>query len=484
MKNKFYVISTILAVIFVSMLLLKTDFVLSLADSSESSVSSIEDNYKSEISHEDGPRIELVQSPNNEIDTDGTYNFIFKVQNSDLIRECILYHNINQPFGPDVKQTHSFVQLDYPIVFTLENTPDGTYDLSVVCEDRLFRKNTPSIVLFTVKKSSPEASLIPSIEIKEDGLFVLNLSGYFYDLNGPKLTYEVISSNQEIKVEVDQLTGIALIEPEKNWFGEAEIKFIAANKFGLETESNTIPVEVSEEGDTPPRFKSLNAQGVNEEGIDTDGYLFLECNVTDDYEVKELSLYSDVSGEWRLEETREVDSIDSSLIFNIKDIPNGGYSWACSAKDNQLNETLSDKQELDVEIEISLEHTIPRYMVNNIDTDRSIFVSFSSNLKDSIVLGDLIIKKPNGDVYYMVDMSEVRHGEFEYLGLSQIVYFDDVKVIPFQLFDNGFEAGNKVQIEITLDYFYKGVLQRKSIAHEVEVTSRTRSERDKKDHDH
>ena len=167
------------------------------------------------------------------------------------------------------------------------------------------------------------------------------------------------------------------------------------------------------------------------------------------------------------------------MIFNIKDIPNGGYSWACSAKDNQLNETLSDKQELDVEIEISLEHTIPRYMVNNIDTDRSIFVSFSSNLKDSIVLGDLIIKKPNGDVYYKKSMSKVQHGEFDIYGNSKIEYVDSLKIIPNELFDNNFETGKKVRIEIDLDYIYQGNSYKKSLNHEIEVVSRTRSERSK-----
>lgn len=483
MDKKFYIVSTTaLSVILVLMLVIRVTPVLSLEGNSIDSNPKIVDSIE-QFNYNSGPIVILSQSiAENTPDADGNVDLTFNVQNDELIRGCTLYHNINQPFGPDPKQINTFIQLDYPTTFNLENVSDGNYEWAVVCEDRLFRKNLPNKHHFIVKKSPPESTEIPNIGMKEDDLFVLNLSNYFSDSSSSFLTYEAVSSPQNINVKIDQLTGIASVEPEKNWFGNEEIRFVAKNEFGLKAESNSIQINISEEGDTPPRFVSLTAQGTINGTIDTDGYLFFECNVTDDYRVKEVSLYSDISGEWKLEETKEVGDRDVIAVFEIKGVANKDYHWGCSAKDNQGNETLSEKQSVIVSIEVSLEYTIPQFMVNNINTDRSFFVSFSGYLKDSLILGDLTIRKSNGQIYYQKDMSTVQHVEFDQFGSPQIGYVDDVKIVPSDIFDNHFAVGKRAKLEISLDYTYQGKSYKKTINHEIEVVSRTRSERSRDEH--
>jgi hypothetical protein len=474
MKRGFYILTTIfLFCLVVLIFLFKANLALSLEDY----VNEISPGRVDQSLVDGGPNIDLSQSiEENTRNSDGNVDILFTVHDDELIRSCTLYDDINQPFGPDKKQINTFVQLDYPVTFNLESLDNGEYQWGIVCEDRLFRSNPPIRHTFIVKKLPPSSLDIPDVEIAEDGVFVLDLNSYFSDSKDPNLRYKSLIDSVDIKVNIDPATGLALIEPQKNWFGELDLKFVASNKFGLETESNQIHVVVLELGDTPPRFRSLNAIGSINNTLDEDGYLFLECNVTDDYAIKEVSFYSDISGEWKLEETKNVDSIDSSVTFNVKNVSNGNYSWGCSAKDNNGNETFSEKQPIEVSIDISLEHTIPQFMVNNVDTDRSFFVSFSSYLNDSLRLGKLVIRKSNGQIYYQQDMSSVQHGIINAFGSSKIEYYDNVEIIPGKIFDNNFVVGNKAQLDISLEYTYNGVLYRKEVTQEIEITSKVRSE--------
>lgn len=474
MKRGFYVVTTILLfLLFIFLLLFRANFVFSLEDYvNQESAEQIKQS-----SVDGGPNIDLSQSiEDNSKNNDGNVDITFTVRDDQLIRSCTLYDNINQPFGPDKKQINTFVQLDYPVTFNLENIDNGKYQWSIVCEDRLFRSNSPIVHTFVVKKLPPKSLDIPYIEVGEDGVFVLNLSSYFSDPKDSDLKYKSLINSKDIKIKIDPVTGLTLIEPQKNWFGESDLKFAASNKFGLETESNQIHIIVSEQGDTPPRFESLKALGVINDTLDDDGYLFLQCNVTDDYAIKEISLYSDTSGEWKLEETKNIDSIDSSALFNLTDVSNGEYSWTCSAKDDNGNETIGEKQPIDVNVDVSLEHTIPKFMVNNVETDRSVYISFSGYLNNSVILGELVIKKPDGLIYYKEDMSKAQHFEFDSLGTPKILYFKDIKIVPDEIFNSDFRVGKKANIEMVLDYTYQGIPYEKVISHQIEVTSRTISE--------
>lgn len=480
MNKKFYIGSTlILSIILASILFTKVP-VISSSQQNVEGQTLYDFVFKGEISTGDKTTskdvtVNLLEPSDGSIDTDGQVTFSFKVLDDQMIRSCNLYHDVGQDFGPDNKQINTFVQVDSEAYLTLENVPSGEYNWGIVCEDILFRKNVVDMREFVVEKSPPIVSQIDDLEIKEDGIIIIDLNQYFSDSNGGELKYEAIDYPDEINVNIDEMTGIATIETQKNWYGDAEIRFIATNELGLETESNSIDIEVTEEGDTAPRFVSTTARGL-ENGIDSDGYLFLECNATDDYQVSEISLYSDVSGTWKLEQTKQVNSRDASVYFILGNTSNGDYYWSCSAKDNVNQETTSQKIPINVKVDLLLQHTIPKFIVNNIDTDRSIFITFSSYLKDSLKLGKLTVKTPDGKIYYEKDMSKAQNGDFSPFGVPTTEYYTDVRIIPGELFKKNFAVGNKVQITIGLDYTYQGNQYRKEVVHEIEVVPKVRSE--------
>jgi hypothetical protein len=73
-------------------------------------------------------------------------------------------------------------------------------------------------------------------------------------------------------------------------------------------------------------------------------------------------------------------------------------------------------------------------------------------------------------------MSSVQHGIINAFGSSKIEYYDNVEIIPGKIFDNNFVVGNKAQLDISLEYTYNGVLYRKEVTQEIEITSKVRSE--------
>jgi len=416
-------------------------------------------------SNNKAPIVTLIEPNDKSIDNDGEIDFIFTVQDDGLLRDCTLYHDINGRWLPDEKNKNSFAQPNYSLHFTIKNVPNGDYIWNIVCQDAAFNTNSNNNFSFSVKKILPEASSIPDLSVKEDGIFILNLSEYFFDVKGDTLDYEV-EKNNNVKVKIDKKSGIATIEPKKNWFGQTSIKITAFDEHGSKVESNPIKITVSEEGDTPPSFISLSPEN---NFVDDDGYLFLDCNVTDDNGLKEVSLYSDTSGEWKLEETQELSGLEDSTIFLIKDLPEGNYEWACLAKDNIGQEAWSERQKIEVDIDVEIVHDIPFFIVNNVDASRYVVVSFSSYLKDYLTLGYLTVRNSNGEIYYKKDMSEVSYFEVNSTNPPKLIYPHKIRIIPNKIFDNDFKVGNKADLIFTISYSYKGSTYIKEIEQEIKI---------------
>ena len=235
----------------------------------------------------------------------------------------------------------------------------------------------------------------------------------------------------------------------------------------MKVDSNPIKIIVSEEGDTAPRFVSVSPEN---NVVDNDGYLFIECNVTDDNGLKEVSLYSDRSGGWTLEETKQISGLDASAKFLIKDLPEGNYEWACLAEDDTGKESWSERQRVEVDVDVEIGHDIPRFMVNNVDTSRYVTISFSSYLEDSLVLRDLEIRKSDGELYHKQDMSKVSY--FELNASQTLIYPYKIRVIPNEIFDNKFMVDNAAGLIFTLEYSYQGEKYTKEIKHEIKIVER------------
>lgn len=411
------------------------------------------------------PVVELKEPLDNFVSNNGDIEFTYFVHDDGLLRYCILYTNVDGNWQPDKKNKNSLVQPNYPLHFSLKNLPNGNYVWNIVCEDDGSNFNTNNNFSFTVSRVPPEVLTIPDLSLKEDGILTLNLSNYFSDKKGDKLTYEAESS-KDINIKIDNTTGIATIEAAKNWFGDVLVTFTAFDKHGLKVKSNSIKITVLEAGDTPPRFISLSPE---DESIDTDGYVSFECNVTDDNGLKEVSLYSDTSGEWKLEETKEVSGLTVSMIFDKGNLSGGKYQWACLAKDNNSQETLSDKQKVEVKIDMEIKNDIFPIMVNPVDYSAYVTIIKSSHLKDSLILGDLTILKSNGEVYLKKNMNKVQHFQVNSTNGQIIVYPYEIRVIPSQIFDNYFRIGRKAELTFVLEYIYKGQKYQKQIKHEIEI---------------
>jgi len=409
------------------------------------------------------PTVEFKGPVNGFVDKDGDIVFDYVVQDDGLIRDCILVTDVSGEWLEDRNNRNYFVQYDYPLQFSLRNVDDGDYKWNIVCEDDGFNKNSNDDFFFSVQKDLPQVLIIPDLSIKEDGILFLNLSEYFSDPKGDELTYEGEEANS-IKINIDG--DIATIEPDKNWFGSGSIRFTAFDKHDLKVTSNLINVIVSQEGDTAPRFISTKTKDGN---VDVDGYVFIECNVTDDEGLNEVSLYSDVSGVWVLEEMKVVSGLESLVSFNLTDLAEGKYEWACLAKDNIGQETLSERQRVEVEIDVELVHEFPERIVNKVDTNKDLSITYSGYLKDSIELGDFTIKKSNGKIYYQQNFSEVPNAEIEVIGGPIIIYYTEIRSIPDELFDGEFEVGNMANLTISIEYWYLGKNKIKELNHVIRI---------------
>lgn len=394
------------------------------------------------------PIVTLIEPLDNSIDDDGEIEFIFLVQDDSLLRNCILYNNVHGEWMPDEKNKNTFIQPDYPLHFTIKNVSNGNYGWNIICQDDAFNTNSNNNFSFTVNKILPQISIIANQILKEDGILTINLSNYFSDSKGDNLSYSVQSANN-LKISIDHETSIATIEPERNLFGERTIVFTAFDEHGSKVDSNPVRISISEEGDTAPRFVST----VTKDGeIDTDGYVFFECNVTDDEGLKEISLYSDTSGTWKLEEIKEVSGLGVFVEFLIKDLPEGDYEWACSATDNSDQETLSDRQYVEVDIDVEIVHDIFNEIVNNIKYPAFVGIEYSKYLNNSIVLGNLVITKENDKEYLIIDIDNQQKTEKG----EKIRMYKKIIVSPNEIFNNNFVSGNTATLKLLIDYTYQG----------------------------
>ena len=394
------------------------------------------------------PIVTLIEPKDNSIDDDGEIEFIFSVQDDGLLRDCILYNDVSGEWSSDKKNKNTFIQPNYPLHFNVKKVLNGHYNWNILCTDDAFNINSNNNFSFTINKIPPQVLPIPDLSLKEDGILMLNLSEYFFDPKGDELTYDV-EKNNNVKIKIDKKTNMATLEPKKNWFGDISLVFTAFDEHGSQIESPPVKISISEEGDTPPRFIST----LSKEGeVDTDGYLFLQCNVTDDKGLREISLYSDTSGTWKLEETKEFFEEDIFTEFLISDVLEGSYEWACMAKDNFGQESWSEKQNVEVRIDVKIVHNIFDEIVNNVEYPVFVGVEYSRYLNESIILGDLRINKENGEEYVAINMSNQQKS-----GRGDLIRsYKKIIISPNDIFNNGFKKGNKETLKFVLEYFYLG----------------------------
>jgi len=93
--------------------------------------------------------------------------------------------------------------------------------------------------------------------------------------------------------------------------------------------------------DDPP---SVTLSQPPDNGKDSDGSVTFKCNVTDDNDIKNITLYGNWSGGWHANETVDITG-DGNVSYNAtftKTITDGNYVWNCLAYDNESQEEWAD----------------------------------------------------------------------------------------------------------------------------------------------
>ncbi len=403
------------------------------------------------LSIDTGPLVTLA-IPNFYSDSDGNTHFNFTVTDNIGLINCSLYTTMNGTW--EVNLTSTFIQPNVTLSFPVKRIRDNTsFTWNILCIDSDFNERWASTNYTLIINNTPPAlSTIPALSWGEDNYTVVNLSAYFSDIDGDKIGYSSTSPGN-ITVLIDNSTGLVNLESSKNWYGTNSIIFTASD--GIEnTTSNTVSITVNQLGDTSPRFRSQTPMN---DFTDGDGYLFLGCSVTDDYNLVNVSLYHNISGTWQVNQTKNIMGTENSVVFNVTGLPNErSYLWNCLAYDNQSQYVWGENRAVSVGINVSIRHTIPNYIVNNVNHTRSIVTSYSRYLNDSLTLGNLtILEMDDNQVYFSQNMSN--SSSYLSKGNTSIVYPKSI-VFTDDIFDGNFTIGNLARLNITLTYYYQSNL--------------------------
>lgn len=426
---------------------------------------SVSENRMVNVFNDTTSPIVTLEGPSSGINsTDTIIQFNYSVNDSGWITNCSLYTNMTGTWSRN--QTNYFVIKNTTLTFEVDNVPDDTaFKWNVICYDFA---SSPNSAWATINQSiniqNPTPSfLIPSQTWGEDSLKTINLSIYASDSDEDELRYNS-SLPTNISVELDEYSGMVILTPNSNWYGSEYINFYVSDSDGA-INNTEVMLTVTEDGDTNPRFISITPQ---EDYNDEDGYLFLTPNVTDDYTLMNISLYSNVRGSWQLEETVELTEDTDSTMFDLINVSEGTYEYAFLVYDNSSQGTWSENRTITVNAIVNLEHDIGNYTVNHVDHNRTIVVSHSSYLNDSVILGNLNIHLSNGSLYFNKNLSDSGF-EVNFTDTPLTVYVEKIRIRYEDIFYGDFTIGNDEWINISLDYSYLGNMRQISTIHTMEV---------------
>ncbi len=300
------------------------------------------------------PTVILNGPANNSETSNGSVEFNYTVNDNGWIANCSLYTDINGTW--QINQTNYFIQKNVSLYFIIDHIADDTtFKWNVVCYDFALNSNFDwgnNNLTFTINNTAPTSITIPNQQWYEDNIHTINLSDYFSDIDGDILTYSSTSPSN-LSVSIDNETGVATLNPDLNWDGVRTIIFYAFDIMGQSATSNTVTLTVveveGEGGDNPPIvILDLPLDSFN----DTDGFINFTCNASDDFGLRNISLYTNISGSWILNQTKEVTGLTNSSTFSLTNLNEGSYLWGCEAYDTANQSDWSENRSFDVSIRV------------------------------------------------------------------------------------------------------------------------------------
>lgn len=405
------------------------------------------------------PSIVLNSPTDNSQDSNGNVSFNFTVQDDGLVINCSLYHDISGTWQKN--QTLPGIEKNASLYFVLSSIPDDTtFKWNVECYDISKFVDWGNINYTLIINNTPPtlSSNIPNQTWGEDNYTIINLNEYFLDSDSDNLLY-TFTDPTNVTVSVSNETGIVILESNRNWFGNKSIIFTASD--GIETTgSNNITLTVNELGDTAPRFTFASPiDNFN----DTDGYITFRCNVTDDYNLVNVSFYINTTKSWQLNQTKEVSGTDNSTIFNLTNLPVGSYLWGCLVYDNNSQSKWSENRTVKINIKGGIDYDLPTEIINTLNTSRTVTISYSAFLNDSLTLGRLIIYESDGELYFSKNMSNSSRIEESSENVTESdppplnFHPQKINITPYDIFDGNLTVGNIAGLNITIEYYYQGI---------------------------
>lgn len=164
------------------------------------------------------------------------------------------------------------ITLIYP-----ESMIGETIDVQVTVSDGIASDNAILTVLIT--QNYPPTLKEPFIDVKfdedENSENVFNLNDHFEDLDGDRLTFDFISTDPNLIIEIDA-NSFVTFKTTPNWAGSTVVRFLAEDPSGAFTDERVF-VTVNPINDRPIILKQITFTTIGEDGnwtVDLDEFFF------------------------------------------------------------------------------------------------------------------------------------------------------------------------------------------------------------------
>ncbi|MCX6750823.1 MAG: Ig-like domain-containing protein, partial [Candidatus Pacearchaeota archaeon] len=146
---------------------------------------------------------------------------------------------------------------------------EGDYKFFAIVSDGEFSSEKQFLVKVWNKNKAPELLMdVPVQEWEEDTNHTLNLTKYFYDLDGNNLIYLIHDTSSDSNVHLKKIeNGVAYFDSKNDWYGEDWIIFKATDGDGTisPTQTNNITLRVLPVNDAPRLIKEIGTVELDED---------------------------------------------------------------------------------------------------------------------------------------------------------------------------------------------------------------------------
>ena len=139
------------------------------------------------------------------------------------------------------------------------------------------------------------------------------------------------------------------------------------------------------EAPTPPTVILVSPA---DDYVDTDGNITFVCNATDNYGLANITLWTNISGNWEANQTNIITGTANETNFNLTNIGSGDYIWNCEAYDANGNSDFADANRT-FNVSDYIDPTVELVSPADDYTDNDGALTFSCNATDNAGLENI-----------------------------------------------------------------------------------------------